>query len=232
MHHDGYGGLPDRRWRRRTDDRLGGGDAGTRLGALSGRQRFRQRRRYRDGRGTGRLDGRGWRGWRERSHRRGDSLLNGLLGFLLVNACDFKRRAIEREIGQFLLGQQVFHLFSGGEFGVHRVIEVGYELAYIDGGGGHTQRLGNGGDRRNAVVGRERDPDVRQTAGNILVQPGEERVQLSVEAVYHLARLGRVRSEFVAHQVVGGKAKGQHVGDRMAAQLLVGDERPREIKLV
>src|SRR5260370_19148585 len=148
MHHNGYRGLPDRWRRRRTDDRLGGGDGGTRPSPLPGtgrRQRFRQWRRCRGCRRTGWLGGRGWRGWRQRSHRRGDGLLDGLLGFLLVNACDFKRRTIEREVGQLLLGQQVFHFFSGGEFGVHRVIEVGYELAYIDGGGGHAQRLRSGG---------------------------------------------------------------------------------------
>src|SRR6201999_3083992 len=103
---------------------------------------------------------------------------------------------------------------------------------HIDGGGGHPQGLSNGGDGGDAVVGRECNPDIRQTAGNVLVQPGEEAVELSVEAVHHLPRLRRVRSECVADQVVGGKAKRQHVGDCVAPELLVGDESACEIKLI
>ena len=87
-----------------------------------------------------------------------------------------KGRTIERQVGQFLLRQQVFDFFAGGEFGVHRVIEVGYELACIDGGCGHAQRLRSGGNGRDAVVGRKGDPRIGQAAGDVLVEPGKEAV--------------------------------------------------------
>ena len=75
----------------------------------------------------------------ERSHRCRDRLLNGLLRLLLVDAGDLKGGTIERQVGQFLLRQQVLDFFAGRELGVHRVVEVGDELVYIDGGGGDAQ---------------------------------------------------------------------------------------------
>ncbi len=154
-------------------------------------------------------------GCAERSYRGRDRLLNGLLRLLLVDACNFKGRAIERQVGQFLMGQQVFDLLPGREFGVHGVVEVSDELVHVDGGRGHAQRQGVGGNGRDAMVGGERDPCIRQAAGNVLVQPGEEAVELLIEGVHHLPRLGRVWSIMVPDQVVRGKAEDEHVGDRM-----------------
>ena len=50
--------------------------------------------------------------------------------------------------------------------------------------------------------------------------------------VHHLPGLGRVRPELMADQVIGGKADDEHVGHRMAAELLTGDQSAREIELV
>jgi len=49
-----------------------------------------------------------------------------------------------------------------------------YKLVHIDGGGGMPNACAAAGTGATPVVGREGNPDVRQTAGNVLVQPGEE----------------------------------------------------------
>ncbi len=89
---------------------------------------------------------------------------------------------------------------------------------------------GDGGDGCDAVVAGEGDPDVGHAAVDVLVEPGEEVVQVDVDGVDHGALLGCVGADLVAEDVGGGDADGEDVGDVVAAHLFAGDEGFGEVE--
>ena len=185
------------------------------------------------GRGEGRVGGRRLgRGGREGGDGGGEELLDGGFGFGLVDAGFHEFGLVERDVGQFLVREDVIELFAGRELHIDGVVEGGGELFEIERGGVESVLGGGGGDGSDAVVGGEGDPDIAEAAGDVFVEPGEEGVELGVEGVDHLLLVGGVGAFGVAHDVVGGEADGEQVSDVALAELFALDEGFGEIDLV
>ena len=75
------------------------------------------------------------------------------------------------------------------------------------------------GQRRNAVVGGERDPDVGQA--DLMAEKIDEVGELAVEIERHLLHLRRIGADLVAKNVVGREADRKQIGGRAAADVFV-----------
>ena len=168
----------------------------------------------------------------ERGDGGGQELLDGGFGFGFVDAGLHELRWVEGKVGQFLVREDVVDLLAGRELHIDGVVEGFGELIEVPGAGVEAVLRGGGGNGRDAVVGRERDPDIAEAAGDVLVEPVEEGVELGVEGVDHLVLVGGVGPELVADDVVGGEADGEQVGDVALAELLALDEGFGEVELV
>src|SRR5581483_3078509 len=96
------------------------------------------------------------------------------------------------------MGKDVVELLAWRELHVDGVIEGFAELIEVPGAGVEAilrRRCGNG---RNAVICSEGDPYIPESSGNVLVEPGEEGVELGVERVDHLVFIVGVRPKLVA----------------------------------
>ena len=82
------------------------------------------------------------------------------------------------------------------------------------------------------MVAGEADPDVAHAAIDVLVEPGEEAVEIDVDGVDHGALLGGVRPDCMTKDVGRGNADGEDIGDVVAAHLLGGYERLCEVEQV
>src|SRR5215813_6217381 len=76
------------------------------------------------------------------------------------------------------------------------------------------------------------DPDVPKTAFNILVEPGEEAVEIGIEGIDDQPLLVGVWSNTMAEDVRAGDAECQHIGHVMLAKLLAGDQRFGKIEFI
>src|SRR6266581_1996121 len=114
----------------------------------------------------------------------------------------------------------------GGDCG----IDLGAHSGAIQRSRGNMQTRSEGGKRSYAMIGGKHKPDVSQA--KLASQGGEEVGELAIERQRHGLHFSGIGANFVAKNVVGGKADYQKIGGGTAAQFFVDDELARELQLV
>ena len=119
---------------------------------------------------------------------------------------------------------------AGRKFCRDRFVDLRLEFPRVEIGGRNVQLLHRVGQRGNAVVGRESDPDVGQP--DLMSEEVEEVGQFAIEVEGHLLHLRRVRADLVTENVVGREADREQVGRGTVAEILVNHQLLGELELV